>query len=80
MLGVVDDDAVARQGISRLLRSAGYDVVLYGSGAALLESLSRHPLRCIVLDLSMPEISGIDVLQALRRDGHNIRECQIFCV
>jgi len=58
---VVDDDASVRKGLSRLLRSAAYNVVVFESvGHFKRAELSSEP-TCIVLDLQMPQMSGLDL-------------------
>lgn len=59
---VVDDDASARRSVARLLRSAGCAVETHASAAEFLRSDSGRPRPgCIVLDLRMPELDGLDV-------------------
>jgi len=70
MVFVVDDDASVRRGLSRLLRSAGYEVEGFATAAAFLasERLQQSP-ACLVLDVSMPGLTGMDLqerLQALK--------------
>ena len=74
MIAVVDDDAQVRHAIARLLRSAGYAVVEYSSGAQFMASLiERGPLPvCVVLDLHMPELSGFEVQEAVARYCYDI--------
>jgi two-component system response regulator FixJ len=62
---IVDDDDAVRDSLALLLRAHGMAVRSYGSGAALLEAL---PLAqgCLILDLKMPDIDGLDLLAQLR--------------
>ena len=62
---VVDDDASFLKAISRLLRAAGFEVATYASAR---EFLGRQPLQgagCVLCDLSMPEMDGLALQQAL---------------
>ena len=62
---VVDDDASFLKAISRLLRAAGFEVATYASAK---EFLGRQPLQgagCVLCDLSMPEMDGLALQQAL---------------
>lgn len=62
---VVDDDASFLKAISRLLRAAGFEVATYASAK---EFLGRQPLEgagCVLCDLSMPEMDGLALQQAL---------------
>ena len=66
---VVDDDASVRQAVSRLLRAEGYSVSECGSPAAFLECHDHERPGCVVLDLSMPGLSGLEVQTALAAGG-----------
>lgn len=63
---VVDDDEAVRQATCWALRAAGYDAIAYESGGAFLRSADIQSRGCVVLDLNMPGMSGIEVLQRLR--------------
>ncbi|MCC7125593.1 MAG: diguanylate cyclase, partial [Acidobacteria bacterium] len=63
---VVDDDAVNRDLLTRRLARRGYAVAMASSGAECLEYLSRHWVSMVLLDVQMPEMSGFEVLQAIR--------------
>jgi FixJ family two-component response regulator len=63
---VVDDEAPVRIAVGRLLRLADYDVASFGCGEEFLASLTaRHP-ACVILDVHMPGLSGLDVHARLR--------------
>lgn len=62
---VVDDDASSRQSIAAMLRSVGYPVELFDSGAALLDRARSGLSGCIVLDVRMPGVSGLEVQKRL---------------
>jgi FixJ family two-component response regulator len=62
---VVDDDPSMRRGLQRLILSAGYAVETFASAN---EFLNRHPTKgpsCLVLDVKMPDISGLDLQEEL---------------
>ncbi len=66
---IIDDDASMRRAVSRLLRSYGYSVQSYSSAAQFLcQKLTAGP-ACLVLDLKMPEINGLNVQEILSREG-----------
>ena len=65
LLAVVDDDADVRAALHRLVSSAGFAVEIYASGAEFIQSLEDHEPDRVVLDLQMPEMSGLDVQAAL---------------
>lgn len=66
---VIDDDASVRQATCWALRAAGYDPVGYELGEAFLRDADLQSPGCAVLDLNMPGLSGIEVLQQLRERG-----------
>jgi two-component system, LuxR family, response regulator FixJ len=63
---VIDDDEAVRQSIEFLLRSAKIDVKVYESAPAFLAALPGISTGCIVTDVRMPEMSGIDLLRRLK--------------
>jgi FixJ family two-component response regulator len=67
VLHVVDDDASFRTAIGRLLRAYGYEVVLYQSGDEFLESPGNKEPGCILLDIRMPGLSGLELQDRLRK-------------
>lgn len=64
-VALVDDDESVRKAVGRLLRSACGDVRIYASGGELLDDLAGHPPDCVVLDMYMPVMNGLDVQAAL---------------
>ncbi len=62
---VIDDDASVRQGLSRLLRSGGYAVETFSSATAYLQDEPHSGQGCLILDLRMPDLSGIDLQSSL---------------
>ena len=62
---VVDDDAGIRRGVSRLLRAAGYSVWTFSSPAAFLNHALPDGPACVVLDVCMDGMSGLEVQEAL---------------
>ena len=67
---IVDDDNALRDSLGLLLRFRGYDVAEYGSGEDFLGDSNRVRPDCIILDLKMPGINGLDVLERWRsHDG-----------
>jgi FixJ family two-component response regulator len=62
---LVDDQPAVLKALTRLLGSAGYTVDAYGSAQAFLDSGHAAAEGCLVLDLSMPEMNGLALQQAL---------------
>ena len=68
-IAVVDDDMSVRKALERLLRVAGFDVATFASGEEFYFSLESLRPDCLVLDLHMPGMSGLDVLRCLDQAG-----------
>ncbi|MBS0571478.1 MAG: response regulator transcription factor [Proteobacteria bacterium] len=64
---VVDDEAGIRSALRRLLRLAGLAVETYASGPAFLESDLSHRAGCVLLDMRMPQMSGLEVQSRLNQ-------------
>jgi PAS domain S-box-containing protein len=69
---VVDDDPSFRVAIARLLRAAGYQVIVYESGQQLLSDPPGSEIGCILLDIRMPELDGLDVQERLNDIGSRL--------
>lgn len=69
---VVDDDLAVRQSLSFLLASDGLPVRLYDSASAFLETLKGKADGCVVTDVRMPGMDGIELLRHLRAKGLNL--------
>ncbi|HKP49312.1 MAG TPA: response regulator [Gemmatimonadales bacterium] len=65
---VVDDDESLRRSLERLLRVSGYSVQTFSSAAAFLEQPEPDCPSCLLLDIRMPELTGLDVQQAINQE------------
>ena len=72
LISVVDDDAAIRKALLRLFSAHDLDAVAFDSGPAFLDSLVSRCPDCLILDLHMPGISGLDVLRHLSRIGLSV--------
>lgn len=72
LVSIVDDDESVRESLPDLVRLLGYDVRTYPSGEELLSSAHLGETRCLILDISMPGMSGPEIHQELKRRGHAI--------
>ena len=64
---VVDDEAEIREGLEALLSSEGFDVTPADTGAAGLARLEDQPFDLLLLDVSLPDRNGLDLLREIRR-------------
>src|ERR1044071_1163361 len=69
---IVDDDAAVRETLSLVFTSAGYDVVRFGEGAALLAAVKERSPVCIILDVHIPGKSGLDILKQLNHQDYPV--------
>jgi two-component system, LuxR family, response regulator FixJ len=63
---VIDDDEGARESLAFLLRAAGNEVQAFDSAVSFLKALPAIKSGCIITDIRMPEVSGIDLLRRLK--------------
>src|SRR6202162_938964 len=63
---VIDDDSVVREVISEMLTGAGYEVVVATTAAEVLELFTDEEIRLVVSDIVMPDLSGLELLEAMR--------------
>ena len=66
---VVDDDPSVLKATSRLLRATGFEVRAFPSAVAYLEQFDADAAGCLVLDLNMPAVNGLQLQQALAQRG-----------
>jgi two-component system response regulator FixJ len=66
---VVDDDAAVRNSLKFSLELEGFTVRLYADGRELLEDPELPAYGCLIVDQIMPELTGLDVVAALRKRG-----------
>lgn len=62
---IVDDDESVRKGLSRLIRSAGFEPRAYSSAERFLAELGSGDKGCVLLDITMPRVSGHEVQERL---------------
>ena len=66
---VIDDDEALRESLAFLLRTADIEAKSYASAAAFLDALPLKGLTCIITDVRMPGLSGIDLLRRVKELG-----------
>ncbi len=67
---VVDDDPAVRETLSMVLSAAGYQVICFADGAALLAVARGRTPACVLLDVNIPGASGLDILKELRGEDY----------
>ena len=70
-IAIVDDDASIRRALERLLRAFAFETQTYGSGAEFLGAVNAFRPDCVILDLHMEGMNGLDVQRHLARIGSN---------
>ena len=63
---VIEDDVAVQDSLRALLESANFNVETFASGSEFLEVLGQGRRGCAVLDLDLPDMSGLEVLDRLR--------------
>ena len=64
---IVEDDAGIRHYLQSTLSNAGYDTVAVGGGRSALALAASHCPDCVLLDLGLPDMDGIGIIQSIRR-------------
>jgi two-component system, LuxR family, response regulator FixJ len=72
LIHVIDDDEAARESLEFLLRSARLEVRTYDSAKRFLENVQEIEGGCIITDIRMPEISGVELLRRLKELQVNV--------
>jgi FixJ family two-component response regulator len=69
LISIVDDDALAREGIRQLVESLGYRAVTFSLAEHFLESSVIAETGCLITDLQMPGLNGLELQEALQSQG-----------
>lgn len=72
VVGVIDPDPVARNGLRTLLRGLGIDVATFDSAESYLLAANARHLGCLIVDLLLPGMSGLELLRRLRSGGYDV--------
>ncbi len=65
LISVVDDDQSVRESLGRLIRSVGYGVQVFGSAEEFLSASQGRQADCLILDIRMPGMSGLELQREL---------------
>lgn len=71
-ISIIDDDASMRQALGSLVRSLGFADALFGSAEQFIDAGAVQASAVVVSDVQMPGMSGVDLLDRLRREGHTV--------
>jgi FixJ family two-component response regulator len=72
LIGIVDDDAEVRDSMSTLFRSAGIAVRSFDAAESLLASTELAAMQCVITDLHMQGMDGLDLQRELKRLGCDV--------
>src|SRR6266404_6498988 len=72
VVSIVDDDISVRRSTQRLLRSSGFRAEAFASAEEFLNSKSAAETACLILDLRMPGMNGLELQRRLSQNGHRV--------
>jgi FixJ family two-component response regulator len=72
IVSIVDDDASVRAAMTRLVRSLGFVTCSFASAGDFLQSPHLEDTACLITDVQMPGMSGLELQEALLQAGHRI--------
>lgn len=72
VISIVDDDDAVRRGIENLLQSLDYIVHTFASAEEFLKSPQLHQTSCLISEVRMPGVSGLELQARLHAEGHHI--------
>ena len=72
LISIVDDDDTVRAATESLVRSLGFETRTFASAELFLQSSSLQATRCLILDVQMPNMSGIELQERLSERGFKI--------
>ena len=79
LICVVDDDQSMGRMLNRGLRTAGFDVAVFSSAEELLDSGRLEDSSCLILDVHLPGMTGVDLQHQLRESGSELPIILISC-
>src|SRR5215469_3916126 len=72
LISIIDDDQPFRESMRRLMRSLGYTVAVFPSAADFLASSRLRETSCLITDVHMPAMTGVELFRHLIKAGHAI--------
>jgi FixJ family two-component response regulator len=70
MISIIDDDQLVRESTADLISSLGHEALIFDSGEQFLASGRVNDTACIITDLHMPGLNGLDLQSRLLEEGH----------
>jgi FixJ family two-component response regulator len=70
MISIIDDDRSVREAVKSLIRSLGYEAVTFASAKEYLGADGAHESECVIADVQMPGMTGMDLQDRLIADGY----------
>lgn len=70
-IAVIDDESTARKMMERILLKADYQVETFAAGRPFLQKMTEHPFDIVFLDISLPDMSGMDILSHIKANYHD---------
>jgi FixJ family two-component response regulator len=71
-IAVIDDDSLMLQALTRLLKAQGFDVQAYSTAQAFVDGDAVNEVDCLVLDIGLAGMSGIELAQRMNADGATV--------
>jgi FixJ family two-component response regulator len=72
VVAIVDDDELIRDALQGLMKEAGFPALAFASGEEFLNSGELERVACLIVDIRMPGMSGLDLQSKLNNDHHRI--------
>ena len=72
LIAIIDDNESMRDSLSDLIESGGFEAKCFGSAKAFLESDSHGRAACLIVDIRMPKMSGLELQARLKQEGCNV--------
>jgi FixJ family two-component response regulator len=72
LISIIDDDPSVRAATNNLVRSYGYSAHTFASAEDFLQSAHLNDTSCVIADVQMPAMSGVELLILLRTKGHRV--------
>jgi FixJ family two-component response regulator len=72
VISIIDDDSSIREAVKRLIKSLGYVAATFASVEEFLKSGHLHDTACLITDVQMPGMSGVELQSHLLANGHRV--------